>query len=259
MLREAVHLDGRHGMVERPPQIDRKRLICLFVEAELLDGTRLLPARVVVVLRSLVEAELHVVMGSEPFAGVDDTALHRAVNIRARYEDRRAARSGVHLAAEARANTHSEPLVVTDRSDLLSEPTGHLRWDQRAWARHEIEGGVRLLPEFEPVALVVPAGHALAVHPERDGIEPLDCGFLRGPIGRGSHEGLDGALRRRIEAAERRHDLAAWEHLDPKSAAAHLLDEFRQPLRRALVRFERRWPCRRHPPVDLWLRNEAGG
>src|SRR6266446_8100109 len=74
-VREAIDLHGSDGMVECPPQIDRERLVCLLVEAELADGPGLVPARVVVVARGIVEAEFHVVMGPNPFAGIDDAPL----------------------------------------------------------------------------------------------------------------------------------------------------------------------------------------
>src|SRR5438876_2488241 len=125
-VREAVDLHGGHGMVERPPQIDRERLVCLLVEAELADGPGLVPARVVVVARSIVEAEFHVVVRADPFAGVDDAPLEGGEDPGGRDEDSRAARLDDDLVAEARANAHLEPLVVADRVDLLPEPSSHL-------------------------------------------------------------------------------------------------------------------------------------
>src|SRR6266567_8975922 len=178
-VRETVDLHGGHGMVERPPQIDRERLVCLLVEAELADGTGLVPARVVVVARGIVEAEVHVVVRPDPFAGVDDAPLEGGEDPGGRDEDSRAARLDDDLVAEARANAHLEPLVVADRVDLLPEPSRHLRRERRTLAGHEVERGVRLLPELESVALVVPGRHALGVHAEGDGLEPLDRGLRR--------------------------------------------------------------------------------
>ena len=54
-----------------------------------------------------------------------------------------------------------------------------------------------------------------------------------------------------VEAVERRHDLAAREDLDPEPPAAHLVDDLRQPLRRALQDVERPgsrpWTCATGP------------
>src|SRR5206468_4183668 len=90
-------------------------------------------------------------------------------------------------------------------------------------------GGVRLLAELEPVALVIPGGHALGVHAERDGREPLERGLLAHPVLPRTHERLDLALRGGVEALERRHDLTTREDLDPEPPAARLLDNLRQP------------------------------
>src|SRR6266436_2290346 len=82
-VRAAIGPGRRRGMVERPLQVDRKRLIRLLVEAELVYGTGLVPARVVVEARGIVETELHVVMRSDPFAGVDDAPLEGGVDLAA--------------------------------------------------------------------------------------------------------------------------------------------------------------------------------
>src|SRR5437016_2171779 len=164
VVRKTVDLHCRGGMVERPSEIDRERLVRLLVEAKLGRHAGLVPAWVVVVTRGIVQAQLHVVMGPDPFTGVDHAPLERGVDLGGRGEDRRAARFDIDLAAEACANAHLEPLVVGDRGDLLPEPSGHLRRERRAGARHEVEGGVGLFPELEPVALGVPGGHALWVH-----------------------------------------------------------------------------------------------
>src|SRR5713101_7972277 len=67
VIRQAVDLHGRGGMVERPPQIDREPLVRLPVEAELGRVAGLVPAWVVVVTRGILEAQLHVVMRADPF------------------------------------------------------------------------------------------------------------------------------------------------------------------------------------------------
>src|SRR3989442_15854214 len=117
-------------MIRRPPRSTLFPYTTLFrslVEAELGGVAGLVPARVVVVPRGLVKAQLHVVMRPDKFGRVDHAPLESGVDLRARGEDRRTARLDVDLAAEARANAHLESLVVADRADLLPEPSGHLR------------------------------------------------------------------------------------------------------------------------------------
>src|SRR5712691_1211104 len=83
-LAETINLDCRGGMVERPLQIGRECLVRLLVEAELGRGARLVPTRVVVVARGLLETQLHVVMRPDPFGGVNHAPLESGVDIGAR-------------------------------------------------------------------------------------------------------------------------------------------------------------------------------
>src|SRR5262245_59368322 len=213
-------------MVECVPQIDRERIVCLLVEAELGRGAGLVPAGVVVVLRGLVVTENHVVVWSDVLGRVDDPSFERGVDMaRSQCND---GCSGFldNFAAEA-GDAHLEPLVVGDRRDLLPEPSAHFRGALAGWARHEVEGRVGLLPELEPVAVVEPGGHAVAVHAERDRREPLARWLPRFPEERAGMKRLDLALRGGIEAVERLHDLPAREDLDLEPAATRLFDDLR--------------------------------
>src|SRR6266436_8683390 len=109
-------------MIEHAPQVERKRLVDLLVEAELLYGARLVPARIVVVAGGPVQAQLHVVMRPNKFGGVDHAPLERGKDLTGRGEHRRGARPGDDLVAEARADAHLEPLEVAGRAHLLPEP-----------------------------------------------------------------------------------------------------------------------------------------
>src|SRR5215468_5049515 len=226
-LSEADYLHGGRGIVQHPPQIGWECLVCLLVEAELGYRTRLVPAWIVVVARGRVQAELHVVVGPDPLAGINHPAFQGGEDVSGRGEHRSAAGLCHHLPTEAR-NAHPEALVIADRTDLPAEPAGHLRRDRGPWARHEIESGVGLLPELEPVTLVVPGEHALGVHAEGHGRKPIERGLLCYPVVRRAHERLDGALGGSFEAGEPRHDLTTREYLDLEPAATGPLDDPRQ-------------------------------
>src|SRR5262245_28212504 len=98
-----------------------------------------------------MEAENHVVVGSDELGGIDDPALESGVDLARGQRDDGRAGPGDDLAAKAR-NAHLEPLVVGDGGDLLPEPPPHLRGALVAWTRNEIEGRVGLLPELESIA-----------------------------------------------------------------------------------------------------------
>src|SRR5262245_43047696 len=123
-----------------------------------------------------MKTELHVVVRPHPLRGVDHTPLEGSVDVSGRRQDRRGTRLGDDLASEIGAHAYSESLEVANRRDLLPEPARHLRCEGRALARDEVVRGVGLLPELEPIALVVPRHHPLGVHPERYGAEPSIAG-----------------------------------------------------------------------------------
>src|SRR5262249_10273817 len=181
--------------------------------AEIVGRAGLVPTRVVVVTRRLVQPEQHVVVWPHPFAGVDHASLERSIDISGRDKDDRGARSGVYLPAE-RTTADSQTLEVAARGDLLPQPSGHLRSLCPTRTRDKVEGAVRLLHQLESVSLVEPGRHALWVHAERNGVEPLDRGLFIPPVERSGHEGFDRTFRGRIETLQRLHDLAPGEDLD---------------------------------------------
>src|SRR5262249_21289802 len=77
------------------------------------------------------------------------------------------------------------------------------------------------------------------------------------PIEWSAHEGFDRALRGGLEALERLHDLTAGKDLDPEPPAAHLLNDLRQPVGRAL-HVERAGPGRRQSPLYFRLGDDVG-
>ncbi len=77
-------------------------------------------------LGDLVEAELLVVVRSDPFGGVDRTALQRRVDVAAGQCLRDGADARHDLAAQA-GNAHLEALEVGERLHLVAKPAAHLR------------------------------------------------------------------------------------------------------------------------------------
>src|SRR3546814_15531429 len=82
---------------------------------------RLVPARVVVELRALVEAEGEVVIGTDPLGGVDGAGLESRRNLAARQGDDGGARTFEDRAAEA-GNAPPAALEVLQLTELLVEP-----------------------------------------------------------------------------------------------------------------------------------------
>src|SRR4029450_11888017 len=83
-VRTAIGLDGSGGVVEHPLKVDRERVVRLLVEAKIERATGLVPPRIVGGARGILQPKLHVVMWPNPFAGVDDAALERGIDLAAR-------------------------------------------------------------------------------------------------------------------------------------------------------------------------------
>src|SRR4029077_9071086 len=83
------------------------------------------PARVVIVFGDLGEAELLVVIGADPFGGIDRAFLQRRIDIAAGDLLRHAADLGDDGSGEA-ADAEFQSLETRDRLDLFPDPAAHL-------------------------------------------------------------------------------------------------------------------------------------
>src|SRR5262245_5509277 len=98
-------------MIEDALQVERERLVSFPVEAEHSVPAGLLPARIVVVARGVLEAELQVVVRSDPLGGVDHASLESGVDLACRGQDNRRTCLGEDRTTEAR-DAHLQALEV---------------------------------------------------------------------------------------------------------------------------------------------------
>src|SRR5205823_5154408 len=83
------------------------------------------PTGVVVIFGDLVEAELLVVVGTDPFGCVDGALFQRRIDIAAGDLLRNGAKLGKGLPSPS-ADPHFETVEVVDGIDLLAKPAAHL-------------------------------------------------------------------------------------------------------------------------------------
>ena len=106
------------------------------------------PARIVVVLGDLVEAELLVVVGADPFGRVDRALLQRRIDVAAGNVRRDHAELGEHRAAEP-ADAELDALQVVDGVDLLAPPAAHLAAGVAGGEADHVELGVELVQQVD--------------------------------------------------------------------------------------------------------------
>src|SRR5687768_12867105 len=123
----------------------RQAVVRLLVEAELRDGRGLLRARVIVVARGVLEAELEIVVRPDELRRVDGAAFERRIDLAGRQQDDGRAGLRVDLAGET-GDAGLEALEVIDGVDLLPEPAAHLRIRRLSGPRDDAEGCVGFFP-----------------------------------------------------------------------------------------------------------------
>ena len=131
--------------------------------------------------------------------------------------------------------------------DLLAEPAAGLDAAGAGIEADHAEAVIDLAPELAAIAVVDPRRQLRCGQAERHAGEPVQRRGLAGPVVRRAVCDLDGTALHRIEAAERRHQLAGGEQLDLQPAARHRADPLRELLGRDTD--TRRQPRPRHHHV----------
>ncbi len=196
------------------------------------------PAGIVVVRRDLVEAELLVVVRTDPLGRIDRALLERRIDVAAGDLLRHHAELRHDLAGEA-ADAQLQALQVVDRLDLLAEPAAHLG----AGMAHQ-EGGhlvflVELAHQLEPAAEIDPRIVLAGVEAERQrGVEGEGRILADIVVGRGV-AALDRLVLDGVDDLQAGDDLAGGEDADLELVVGEGRDALGEELAGAVDRVER--------------------
>src|SRR5258708_12882520 len=113
------------------------------------------PAGIVIKLRDLVEAELLVVVRTDPFGGIDCALLQRWINIAASDLLRNDTKLAKRLPSPA-ADAHLEAVQVIDCLDFLFEPPAHLAPGVTHKKALAVELGTQPLDDLSPIPSLKP-------------------------------------------------------------------------------------------------------
>src|SRR5262249_44603850 len=123
------------------------------------------PARGIVELRHLVQAELLIVIGANPLGRVDRPLLERRVDLAARDLLRHDAELAEDTTTET-ADAEFQPVEVRDSLDLAAEPTAHLAARIANRKRVDIELLIELIHQLDATVMVFPSVLHPRVRPE---------------------------------------------------------------------------------------------
>ena len=181
----------------------RQRVPFCQIDHEVVGGAALPPARIVIVRRDLVEAELLVVVGADPLGRVDGAFLQRGIDVAAGDLLRHHAELLQRLAGPA-ADAELEALEIVDGLDLVAEPAAHLRPRVAARQRVDVELLAELVHQLQAVAIVVPRILLPGVEAERHRAEQRPGRVLADEVVGGGVADLDGAVLHGVEHLQAR-------------------------------------------------------
>src|SRR5262245_56328891 len=252
--REDVGLRRRHledGLVGR-----RQLFPFLLVDVDVDHGAAFPPARVVVELGDLVEAQLLVVVRADPFGGVDGALLERGIDVAAGNLLRHHAHLRHHLAGKA-GNAHLHALEIVGGVELLAEPAAHLGPGIAGEQADDVMLGIKSIDLL--IATLAPP-RVLHAGIEAEGHRAAQRkGRVLAPqvVGSGVAQ-LDAAGRNRVGGLQARHDFAGGKGLHLKLVVGACGDAFGEVFRPAVERVERLRPARRHAPLEFRCRLRNG-
>src|SRR5690606_5145095 len=146
----------------------RQAFILLLVDEEVHRSTTFPEGRVILVWRDLVEAELLVVIGADPFGGVDRAALQRRIDVDARKRLRNDAEPRPDFTGNSRC-AHLQALAILKALNFLAIPAAHLRSGVAPENTRDAVSGEAGIITLVAAAVIEPCVLQARIHAERNG------------------------------------------------------------------------------------------
>ena len=251
-----VVVAGRHGDAGGATCGVDDRLIALgqlfplfLVDVERHLGAAFPPARVVVILGDLEEAEFLVIVRADEFNRVERALFQRRINIARRdllghdpeFRQYRSGKAG---------GTHLQALEILDVLDFLAIPAAHLHARIAQREIDDVVGLVHLARQLHAIAFVHPGVHLARVQPKGDGRVEAEDRILAIVVIAAGMPHLDRILLHGIQNLERGDDFAAREVTDVELAVRGLAAILREQLAGAEQRIQAARETRRKAPVQ---------
>src|ERR1041385_45855 len=208
------------------------------------------PARIVVVLCHLHEAELLVVIRADPLGCIDRAFFQRRIDVAGGEllgYDTKTLKDRAGKPADAKF----QALEVVDGLDFLTEESAHLRAGVARREADAIELREQLVHQLRAFAEPQPCVHAARVDAEGKRRAERERRVLAEVVVGRRVAHLDRAVLHRVENLQTGYDFAGCEHLDLEFVVAHLGDALREVFAAAVERIERLRPAGWHAPLHF--------
>src|SRR5262249_37641010 len=200
--------------------------------------------------RDLDEAELLVVVGADPFGGVERALLQRRIDVAGGELLRHGADLGHDRPTEA-ADAEFQALEVVNAFDLLAEPTAHLAAGVAGGETDTVVILQQIIEQIFAAAEAQPRNHLPAVEAERQRGPESEGRILAPIIIKRCVPDLDRPILHSVEHLQAGHDLARREGLDLEFVVCDLGNTLGKIFAAAIERIERLWTACCQPPFDL--------
>ena len=189
---------------------------------EEVDRQPTLPERgIIVVWRDLVEAELFVIIGTDPLCSVNGTTFQRRINVTAGKLLRDDSETRHDFTSHAR-NAHLQALQIRETLDFLAIPAAHLGCRVAADNADNAVIGEERIIKLVAAAMIKPGVLQTGVHAERNCRADGEGWILAGEVIAACMRHFDRVGLHRIDGLWAGHDFTGLEHLYLEFAFSHL-------------------------------------
>ena len=195
-------------------------------------------------------AEFLVVVGPDPFEGVERARLQRVVNGVLGHRHRLGAQNLEHFAGET-ADAHLQAGKIAGTVNLLAKPARHLTAGVAGGKGENLSLGEKLVDEVAAAALLQPRGVLARVHAERRRGGEDEARVLAPVIGERGVRAFGPAVGDGVQRFERRRDFAGRRDLKSEMTVGEIGERLGQRFAAAVDEVERRHETRRYPPLHV--------
>jgi len=228
----------------------RKRIPGPLIDEQRAAGRAFPPTGVMIETRDLIEAELFIIIGADPFGAINRAAFQRGIDIASANLLRHNAKAAQNIAGKA---THAEfqAAQILNRIDFLAEPAAHLAGRAAKGEGPHAKRAIEIIDQLMAAAIAEPGIILPLIEAEGQARFEHEAGVLAEVIISRVLPGFHRAILHRVIHLQRGYDFASRVNTNLELAIGHFVDDFGEKLCPAEQRIERPREGRGMAPADF--------